>query len=259
MSKEPAAAAPGLLRALGPWTATAVVVGTVIGSGVFKKPQLVAENVPFIRHGSARLDPWRFAGFARFLAYAEIVVLYPKAGGIRLSPRRLRPARGLSFGAGRILDHSRASLAALATIFPNRLGTSCATRRVISFLDSIAAALPSLLSPTSTTDLAGNEMRFWAQRGMTVFVILMLGLVNVRGVRWGGLLQLFINNGQGRFAVGIMVAARGRALRRGIRRRDAGAARARICRPPGRRILPNSISRDLGPRWSASCSRITVG
>ena len=37
---------PGLIRALGPLMATAVVVGTVIGSGVFKKPQTVAENVP---------------------------------------------------------------------------------------------------------------------------------------------------------------------------------------------------------------------
>jgi hypothetical protein len=37
----------GLLRALGPLMGTAVVVGTVIGSGVFKKPQVVAENVPY--------------------------------------------------------------------------------------------------------------------------------------------------------------------------------------------------------------------
>ena len=31
-----------LVRALGSWTAVAIVVGTVIGSGVFKKPQAVA-------------------------------------------------------------------------------------------------------------------------------------------------------------------------------------------------------------------------
>src|SRR5262245_36311760 len=37
---------PGLVRALGPLMATAIVVGTVIGSGVFKKPQAVAANVP---------------------------------------------------------------------------------------------------------------------------------------------------------------------------------------------------------------------
>src|SRR5258708_4026757 len=36
-----------LIRALGPLMATAIVIGTVIGSGIFKKPQTVAENVPW--------------------------------------------------------------------------------------------------------------------------------------------------------------------------------------------------------------------
>ncbi len=36
----------GLLRALGPFTATALVAGTVIGSGIFVKPKSIAENVP---------------------------------------------------------------------------------------------------------------------------------------------------------------------------------------------------------------------
>ena len=35
-----------LPRVLGPWIATAIVVGTVIGSGIFKKSRNVAENVP---------------------------------------------------------------------------------------------------------------------------------------------------------------------------------------------------------------------
>ena len=47
MSTTPPAAQPSLARVLGPIMATAVVVGTVIGSGVFKKPQVVAENVPY--------------------------------------------------------------------------------------------------------------------------------------------------------------------------------------------------------------------
>ena len=36
------AASDKLDRVLGPWTATAIVIGTVIGSGVFKKPAVVA-------------------------------------------------------------------------------------------------------------------------------------------------------------------------------------------------------------------------
>ena len=47
MSKETSPTGrPGLVRALGPLMAMAVVVGTTIGSGVFKKAQVVAGNVP---------------------------------------------------------------------------------------------------------------------------------------------------------------------------------------------------------------------
>jgi len=71
----------GLIRALGPLTATAIVVGTVIGSGIFKKPQVVADNVPFF--GLAALV-WILGGVLALLgalAVAEIAVLFPRAGG----------------------------------------------------------------------------------------------------------------------------------------------------------------------------------
>ena len=72
---------PGLERALGPFMATAIVVGTVIGSGVFKKPATVALNVP--QFGMAA-SVWVLGGvFAMLgaLALAEVAVLYPRAGG----------------------------------------------------------------------------------------------------------------------------------------------------------------------------------
>src|SRR5262245_46066070 len=74
-------AAGRLVRALGPWMAMAVVVGTIIGSGIFKKPQQVAEYVPFF--GLAALA-WILGGVLALmgsLALAEVTVLYPKAGG----------------------------------------------------------------------------------------------------------------------------------------------------------------------------------
>ena len=46
MDSIPSHSPPRLQRALGPLIATAIIVGNVIGSGVFKKPQLVADNVP---------------------------------------------------------------------------------------------------------------------------------------------------------------------------------------------------------------------
>ncbi|MCI0700721.1 MAG: amino acid permease, partial [Planctomycetia bacterium] len=72
---------PSLLRVLGPWMAMAVVVGTVIGSGVFKKGRNVAENVP--EFGMAMMV-WVLGGILALLgalAVAELAVLFPRAGG----------------------------------------------------------------------------------------------------------------------------------------------------------------------------------
>src|SRR5205823_9472606 len=81
MKPPPPASGPGLLRALGPVMATAVIVGTVIGSGVFKKPQSLAHNVPY---SGLVLLVWVAAGLLVLLgalAYAEVSVLLPRAGG----------------------------------------------------------------------------------------------------------------------------------------------------------------------------------
>src|SRR5687767_10242051 len=108
----------GLIRALGPVTATAIVVGTVIGSGVFKKPQVVAEAVPEFGMAAA---VWVLGGLLALLgalALAEVAVLYPKAGGnyvfLREGYGRLM---GFLWGWVEFWMIRAGSLAALATIF----------------------------------------------------------------------------------------------------------------------------------------------
>src|SRR5947208_1751479 len=113
---------PSLIRALGPLMATAVVVGTVIGSGVFKKPQVVAANVP--QFGLAALV-WILGGVLALLgalALAEVAVLYPKAGGNYVFLREgYGRWAGFLFGWVEFWIIRGASLAALATIFTQTL------------------------------------------------------------------------------------------------------------------------------------------
>src|SRR5713101_6393109 len=149
-----------LLRALGPWMATAIVVGTVIGSGVFKKPQVVSEQLPF--SGLAAVV-WILGGVLAFLgglSLAEVAVLFPKAGGnyvfLREGYGRLA---GFLFGWVEFWIIRSASLAALATIFTE------------SFHD----VLREVAAPTA------ERLGYWPQKGITVAVILGLALVNVRG------------------------------------------------------------------------------
>jgi amino acid transporter len=153
--------------------AIAVVVGTVIGSGVFKKPQAVAVSTPYF--GEVVLV-WVLGGVLALLgalALAEVAVLYPKAGGnyvfLREGYGRLA---GFLSGWVDFWVIRGGSLAALATVFT----------------ESLHDVLRELAGATPGRDVLG----YWEQKSLTVAVILVLALVNIRGVRWGGLLQLLI-------------------------------------------------------------------
>ena len=70
-----------LKRQLGLFSATMILVGTVIGSGIFNTPGAVAK----LAGGSGpNLLAWVIAGFAATmfaLVYAELSPMFPKAGG----------------------------------------------------------------------------------------------------------------------------------------------------------------------------------
>jgi len=157
--------------------ATAVVVGTIIGSGVFKKPQSIAEQVP---HFGLTALLWVLGGVLVLLgalAYAEVTVLLPRAGGnyvfLREAYGRLA---GFLWGWVDFCIIRSASMAALATIFTESLHDIL---RNEAFQQAVG--LPS-----------GIHLDFWPQRLMTVSILIVLAWVNVRGVRWGGLVQLLI-------------------------------------------------------------------
>jgi len=71
----------GFRRALGPFDATMVVIGGIIGSGIFINPYIVAgrlDTSPLV------LGAWVAGGLialAGAFAYAELGAIFPKAGG----------------------------------------------------------------------------------------------------------------------------------------------------------------------------------
>ncbi|HTX33392.1 MAG TPA: amino acid permease [Bryobacteraceae bacterium] len=73
--------AQDLPRRLGMLDATAIVIGIVIGSGIFVLPNLIARSLP---SASAILAVWVVAGILSFfgaLAYAELGAMLPATGG----------------------------------------------------------------------------------------------------------------------------------------------------------------------------------
>src|SRR5499433_1875109 len=88
-----------LVRGLGLWSATAIVIGDTIGTGIFLVASDMARAV-----GSATLvfAAWILGGFIVLLGafcYAELGAAFPKAGGpyVYLS-RGLSPLWGFLFG-----------------------------------------------------------------------------------------------------------------------------------------------------------------
>jgi APA family basic amino acid/polyamine antiporter len=80
---------PGLKRELGGWTTTAVVIGNMIGSGVFLLPAALA--VVALEYGSGSLLAWVVTGVGAMLlagVFASLGRAYPRTGGPYVYVRR---------------------------------------------------------------------------------------------------------------------------------------------------------------------------
>src|SRR5712671_8163040 len=107
-----------LIRGLGLWSATAIVIGDTIGTGIFLVSSDMARTV-----GSTRLvfAAWIIGGiivlFGAF-CYAELGAAFPKAGGpyVYLS-RGLGPVWGFLFGWMNNLVGKPASISTIAAGF----------------------------------------------------------------------------------------------------------------------------------------------
>jgi APA family basic amino acid/polyamine antiporter len=162
-----------LPRVLGFWTATAIVVGTVIGSGVFKKPQAVSTEVS--EFGLAMVA-WVLGGLLAVfgaLSLAEVAVRFPRAGGNYVFLREgYGRMAGFLWGWVEFWIIRSASIAALASIFTE--------------------SLHDILREVRGLSKDEDVFSFWALQGVTAVVIAVLAMVNARGTALGGMLQLFI-------------------------------------------------------------------
>src|SRR5215468_8085328 len=115
---------PQLIRGLNAWHATAVVVGTIIGSGIFLVPSEMMQAV-----GSARLVylAWIVGGLLSFfgaLTYAELGAMKPQAGGEYVYVRdAYGPLAGFLYAWTWFLIAKPASIATIVTGLVRILGT----------------------------------------------------------------------------------------------------------------------------------------
>ncbi len=105
-------------RALGPFDATMVVIGAIIGSGIFINPYIVAQRLPT---GGLVLTAWVAGGVVALigaLIYAELGALFPRVGGQYAYLRDAwHPLVGFLYGWGLLAVIESGAVAAVAITF----------------------------------------------------------------------------------------------------------------------------------------------
>src|SRR5262245_56752390 len=119
----PAPAEPAFQQRLGLFDATMLIVGTMIGSGIFVTPQAIAADV-----GSSGwiMAVWTLAGVMTVLgalSYAELAGMMPHSGGQYVYLREAySPLWGFLYGWTCFLVIQTGSIAAVAVVFAKYLG-----------------------------------------------------------------------------------------------------------------------------------------
>lgn len=167
----------GLIRGLGLWAATAVVIGDTIGSGIFLVTSDMARTT-----GSTVLvfAAWILGGvicLCGAFCYAELGAVFPKAGGpyVYLS-RGLGPLWGFLFGWMSAFLDRPVAMAALGAAF----------LRFLSFI------FPVVATPIHTFHFGGSEFTFTLAQPLAVLVVAIVTAVNYLSVRMSGGIQLFL-------------------------------------------------------------------
>jgi amino acid transporter len=154
-----------LPRRIGLWSAVAVLVGSTVGSGIFRSPAGIADRLP---GPLPMLALWVFGGLVALcgaLTLAEIASAYPETGGIYVYIREgwgRIPA--FLFGWAELVIIRAAALGAVATTFAEYL----------------------LRSLGNNPSLAPYNQ--WVHYIAAISIAIM-GILNYVGVRWGTLVQ----------------------------------------------------------------------
>ena len=109
---------PHLKRQIGLYAATAVTVGSIIGSGIFRSPSSVARELP---SQPLMLAAWIVGGIlsmAGSLALAELAVAHPRTGGLYVFIRESFGRRlGFVFGWASLAVIKPTVIASIASVF----------------------------------------------------------------------------------------------------------------------------------------------
>ena len=175
------------VQGLGLFSATAIVVGSMIGSGIFIVPAEMSRSV-----GSPALliAAWLVTALLTIigaLSYGELAAMMPKAGGQYVYLREsLGPLWGFLYGWTLFLVIQTGTIAAVGVAFGKFLGVFIPSVSASNWLWRIGHVPPLRVGPMvlGNMDIGLNTANLAA-----ILVLTLLTLVNTFGVKLGALIQ----------------------------------------------------------------------
>ena len=175
---EAADSSPKLVRGLGLIDASMIVVGSMIGSGIFITS---AESARLVGAPGWLLLAWALAGVLTItgaLCCAELAAMMPHAGGQYVFLREAYgPAAGFLFGWSLLLVIQTGTIAAVAVAFARFMGVLAPQISESNYIIAPTHLFGSYAISLSTAQL------------IALVLILLLTLTNTRGLKTGKLIQ----------------------------------------------------------------------
>src|SRR5262245_3376076 len=188
MSKEENNSHAKLVRGLSLLDAVMIVVGSMIGSGIFITS---AESSRLVGSPGWLLVAWAVAGVLTItgaLCCAELAAMWPRAGGQYVFLREAYgPSIGFLFGWGLFLIIQSGTVAAVAVAFANFTGVLTDSISAEKYLFGPAI----ILKPFNfgSVSFNGYAVSLSTQQLLAVVMILFLTFINARGLKTGRLIQ----------------------------------------------------------------------
>ncbi len=179
--------APEMVQSLGLFSSTAIVAGSMIGSGIFLVDADIARGT---NSPALFLAAWVVTGVMTMigaLSYGELAAMMPKAGGQYVYLREsLGPLWGFLYGWTLFLVIQTGTIAAVCVAFGKFLGVFFPSVSTTNWLWHIAhvPAIPVGPMVLGNMDIGVNTANL---AGMVV--VILLAVVNVFGVNLGALIQ----------------------------------------------------------------------
>jgi amino acid transporter len=180
-----------LKASLGLFDAVSIIIGIVIGSGIYKTAPFIMFNLP---SPAMTIFFWVFAGVLVLigaLCYAELATTYPRSGGdyVYLT-RAFGPFPGFLFGWAQLAVILTASIGSMAFVFADytmalfegesTAGKVSAGNQVLMVLLAVGA-----IAVLSVVNVMGVVLGKTAQNILTILKIVGLSAIVVSGLVWG--------------------------------------------------------------------------